>query len=377
MLRVTSWMAQSNGALDLRGHDLESEGFDLVVTPTVPGTPLFLFGEGAALWRRIAESATDADDLEPHERTLVHEFVDAGIAAESAGSSTAEQPVERPWLSSVFHELVYALVARVAAEQGIDVMFIKGPTLHAQGLREREHSGDVDCLVLPGEDLALARAMEEWGWRSVVTPLTGTGVSHSLTLSAPDWGCAIDVHTRFPGIALEPAAAFDLIRRRGEDRRFAGTTVRTPSRAEHAVIAALHSVRPYLGTPPGEALIQAAADSLHAGGADVVERVVELRAGYALGEPLERAFPAVRIPAAAAVAPFDWKWRSTPQGPRRHLMALALVPWRMRVRTFIRLVWPARDSAGTPAPGETSTARRSRMRRIIDAVADLLGRRDA
>lgn len=372
---MTSWVARSNGALDLRGHDLEAEGFDLVVTPTVPGTPLFLFGAGAALWRSVAESTAHDDDLDPDERLLVQEFVDAGIAAEGAGRDAAERPVERPWLSSVFHELVYALVARVAAEHEIDVMFIKGPTLHAQGLREREHSGDVDCLVLPGEDLALARAMEEWGWRSVVTPLTGTGVSHSLTLSAPAWGCAIDVHTRFPGIALDPAAAFDLLRRRGEDRRFAGTTVRTPSRADHAVISALHSVRPYLGTPPGEALIQAAADSLQAGGDDVVDRIVELRAGYALGEALRRAFPAAQLPPEGAVAPFDWEWRSTPQGPRRHLKALGLVPWRLRMRTFVRLVWPSADAAGAPEPGGTATARRGRMRRIIDAVADLVDRR--
>ena len=50
-------------------------------------------------------------------------------------------------------------VARVAASRGIRCVFTKGPALRLQGLRDREHSGDVDLWCDPArvEDTSIGR----------------------------------------------------------------------------------------------------------------------------------------------------------------------------------------------------------------------------
>lgn len=338
---MSEWNATSFGALDLREHELGARGFELVVTPTRSHEPVFLFGTGAELWRRLVTSPLDDTILDSSTREMLKDFRTMGIASSDPQARAQLHRLDRPWLLSPLHELVYALIANVAAENDIDVVFIKGPVLHAQGLRDREHSGDVDCWVRPGDDLRLANAMKEWGWTPLYSPFTSTGLPHSLTLRAGGWGCAIDVHCRFPGMTISPGDAFKLIRAETEQRAFAGVVVHTPSRVAHSVVAALHEVRPFRGARPTTHQIDSARRSLHAAGAACVEMTDRMGAGYVLGEPLRAAFPDQDIRLLNERAPDDWALRLTPYGTRRYLMALRLVPLRQRLRVLRNLVWPA------------------------------------
>lgn len=369
---MATWIATSYGALDLRRHDLAQEGFEAIVTPSTPGSPRFLFGQGAELWRRLVMSPLDDDDVDEQSQSMLREFAELGIASRIRKGGSSIERLDSPWLLSVVHELVYALLANVAAENGIEILFIKGPTLHAQGLRDREHSGDVDCWVRPGDDLRLARAMTDWGWTPLYSAFTGTGVPHSMTLRAGEWGCAIDVHSRFPGMDVDPEVAFELVRNRAELRSFAGMVVHTPDKAVHAVIAALHEVRPYLGAQPTRQQVEAARTALEAGGVDVIGVVEAVRASYVLDEPLRAAFPHTTLPPRTHPAPADWGWRSTPIGPRRYLKALRLVPLRHRPAVLRRLLWPSAETlriAYETPEASVWTLSRMRARRIVRSIA--------
>ncbi|WP_435743074.1 hypothetical protein [Microbacterium sp. PMB16] len=374
---MPSWTAVAFGALDLRGTELEEQGFELVVVPVAPGTPVFLMGRGAEIWRALLEDNTDRIDAADDAGEILAALEDMGIASRDSGHRARVTMLDRPWLVSAFHELVYALIARVAESEGIDVVFIKGPTLHAQGLREREHSGDVDCWVRPGDDLRLAAAMRDWGWTPLLSPFTGTGVTHSLTLEASEWGCAIDVHVRYPGMDIDPASAFAIALDASEPRVFAATVCATPRKALHGVIAALHSVRPFIGAPAGEASIDAAAMALRAAGEETVDFAERVNAVYALETPLQRAFPEAGLAYPGARPPADWAWRLTASAPRRHLRALLTVPARQQPAVLWRLVWPSAEvlRAAGEAPNTSLLGRAgSRVRRLAAAAILLVKR---
>lgn len=368
----------SFGALDLRGTELGEQGFDLVVVPARPAVPVFLMGRGAEVWLMIAQGR--GGELETDEEALevLSSLEEMGIASREPGHSAQLQGVTQPWLVSPIHELVYALLAHVAAAHDIEILFIKGPALHAQGLRSRQHSGDVDCWVQPGDDLRLAEAMRSWGWKPLYSPFTGTGVTHSLTLDAGDWGCAIDVHTRFPGIDSPPHASFDIVRAESEPRVFASTSCLTPRVALHGIVAALHAVRPFVGSPAGAAELEEASAVLRAAGVETIELAERVNAVYALEEPLRRAFPAEARSYESARPPADWGWRLTASAPRRHLRALRTVPLRKKPAVILRLLWPtdAMMEAAGEAPG-TSWRRKAatRVQRVAAAVRRLLAMR--
>ncbi|GAT72199.1 ABC-type proline/glycine betaine transport systems [Microbacterium sp. HM58-2] len=338
---MARWVAISYGALDLKGTDLFDRGFELVVAPVHRGSPAFLFGSGADVWRALIESPLDDAELDLDVRETLFAFESMGIASRNVHDPFRLDRLDAPWLLSPLHELVYALLDRVAHEHGIPIVFIKGPTLHAQGLRVREHSGDVDCWVLPGDDLRLAEAMSAWGWTPLYSAFSGTGVQHALTLRAGEWGCAIDVHCRFPGMNVAPDAAFEEVRRTAETRRFASISVSTPAASAHAVITALHEMRPFSGTLPSPYQVDAARHALSAAGEEVIGIVDVLRAGYALDVPLRLAFPERDVRSLTYERPEDWTWRLMAPGPRQHMVALRSVPPLQRVRVLLRLAWPS------------------------------------
>ncbi|MEV4773886.1 hypothetical protein [Microbacterium sp. LWH12-1.2] len=365
---MTRWGATFAGALDLRGHELAEEGFELIVCPSTPAEPRFLWGAGADMLRLLAEQTIDDSQLTADSAAVIHELEKMNLAAPTHSAEGATTTISRPWLLSVHHELVYALIAKVASQLEIEVLFIKGPALHVQGLRVREHSGDVDCWVRPGDDLLLAEAMRAWGWTPMYSPLTGTGVAHSLTLNPGGWGCAIDVHTRFPGMTIEPMRAFDRVRLSAEKWTFASREVDLPSTAVHAVIAALHDVRPIAGRPPSAVQRAGAQHALAAAGDDVVRAVEQLGATYVLRDLLQVTHPSVEIPPGEQ--PRDWAWRTTASGARRYAKAWMLVPWKQKPRVLLRLVWPQPGMAGArehpTRPGAASVA--ARVRRLSAAL---------
>lgn len=345
-----SWVAISFGALDIRGDERFVGAGEYLVTPTVPSTPHVLQGDGARIWRLLLESPLDDDLLDESDRDLLREMQEAGMVSDDVQHPARTQTVARPWMLSPVHELVYALIHHVAAEHNIDVIFIKGPTLYAQGLRAREHSGDVDCWVRPGSERQLANLMRPWGWMPAFSAFSGTRVLHSLTLRSSPWGCAIDVHSWFPGITADPQTAFGIFNAMCEDRMFAGRLLPTPARTAHAVLAALHGVRPVSGAEASEEETQAAVATLRAGGPSSAGIVTKLGAEYALRRALPRAFPEVDFDVENATVPADWAWRLSRTSARLYWEALRLIPARRRAQTIFRVVWPTLGDLRSAAP---------------------------
>lgn len=359
----------------MSGHSLAADGVELVVIPADGQDPLFLLAEGAAAWRDLVAEPVPSGSADIAGTEILEQFADMGIASRAMRSSARFSHLDKPWLVSPLTELVYALLAKVAAEHDIDIVFIKGPTLHAQGLRAKEHSGDVDCWVRRADVQRLTDAMRAWGWAPHYLPLSGTAMAHALTLQAGAWGCDIDVHSHFPGIGVDPDIGLEILIKDSEERVFAGISARTPSREMHAVIEALHLLRPYRGHPPAPARIDAARKVLRAAGDQVIDAAERLGAEYVLGPHIEASFPESAGRFRDAQEPEDWAWRQEPYGARRLVRALRFVPWRQRGLVLRRLVWPPsnemRIAHRIPDESAWGLARR-RIRRIVGGAGGII-----
>lgn len=339
---MTQWTATSYGALELRGEPGFLEGTDLVVTPTTPHMPVALNGDPAALWRRLVEGLDD-QALTTDEFALLLEFQAHGIAG-TTPQPHAVNSLDRPWFVSPLHELVYAIIARVGAEAGIDLVFIKGPMQHKQGLRSREHSGDVDVWVRPADQHRLAEAMYPWGWKPIHGLLSGTAnASHSQTLWPVSWGCAIDVHTRFPGMNIEPDEAFETLRTESETWSFAGIDALVPSKAVNALLRALHDVRP-IQPDTEESLSHDAARSLKNGGDEVLLIASRFKAVGVLQNALREAFPDAQFDQEDLRIPDEWQRLSSQNSLERLQLSMRGMSLFARLRVLRRLLWPDADT---------------------------------
>lgn len=340
---VPRWVAISYGALDVSGVE-GFPGAELLVTPTLPTIPLALPVGGAQLWRRLVEGPVADSDLSADERVVVREMAAAGLASDDVDHPHRHHSVEVPWLSSPMHELVYALVQRVADEVGVPVVFIKGPMLHRQGLRKRKHSGDVDVWAQPDRIPALVEALEPWGGELQPDPWGDLPINHSLTVGPiAGWGCEIDVHRRLPGLALSDGDAFQTVRAHSEPATFAGVRVAVPRRELNAALSALHTMRPEvgIGTKPGAEAEAVAV--LRSGGPGALRAVREIDALRALQAVLPQAFPDESVDGGGE--PRDWYWRGEPDKAHSYFVALKQVPWHRRPAIVFRLVWPKSDVA--------------------------------
>ncbi len=372
----TAWIAIAYGALDVTAHDGFIDGTEILVVPTLPSAPLALHGEGARLWRKLVVGPLNDEELSESEQQIVRDMAEAGIASVNISHDARASTIPRPWLSSPLHELVYALIQSVANEHDIPLIFIKGPALHAQGLREREHSGDVDVWADPSRYKDLASALTAWGW--TIARLEFINMTyHSVTAQGSEWGCEVDIHFRFPGIGIDPSSAFCEIRRTGEPRQFAGVNSQVPNRASHAIIYALHLIRPSPGTRVPDRYVQAATDTLRLVGTEAIKSAVSLGSIDVLRELLTRGLPTACIPDEGPGIPADWEWRLAPNRARYHLAVLRSLPWRERPRGLKRILWPseqATQASATIAGRSERSGTRARLARILDGIRQLIAR---
>lgn len=372
--RAAGWMAVAAAALDTR----ETDGFDprvqVIVLPTDGSEPLGLLDEGAEVWRSLVGNApAPAATLSPDHLVIVHQLAESGLAVFGVDHPGAVRTLTPPRLSSPLHELVWALVAHVAEERGIRCVFIKGPTLHDQGLRDREHSGDVDVWCDPRRWVDLIEALQEYGWQREPDPWWGTPIGHSATLSPIGWGCQIDVHRRMPGMTFDDASAFELVAADTVSVRMAGIPVLVPSRTSHAVIAALHAARPEIGQRRDiDSPSQVAIDLLqHL--SDPVAACRRLGAVPALRRELDLCRPGVTL--ADAGVPRDWLWRAQPDRARAYAAALRELGLPERLRVAFRLVWPTPDvvrESARRAGEETDRPTAARLRRLRRGLVPFL-----
>ena len=140
--------------------------------------------------------------------------------------------------------LAHALVARVARDSDVRVLFIKGPQAVAQGLRRPRTSVDVDVLVDPARRAMLAAALARFGWVDDNPRRTPTIMPrHSLTVRQPTWPCELDLHDYFPGFFADHQHVFETLWARRTHVDLAGCDLTAPDVSGHALVLALHALR--------------------------------------------------------------------------------------------------------------------------------------
>lgn len=365
------WIAVAFGALDVRGAPTFAAEAEIALVPILPGPALCLVGEGAALWRGLVDRGPLSPlELGSDENALLEQMRKEGLVVRGRTHPAAVTRLDPPVLSSPLHELVYALVTHVSETAGIRCLFVKGPALHHQGLRAREHSGDVDVWCDPARWDDLAAALEPWGWVREPDPWRGTPIHHTATMTPTSWGCEIDVHRRLPGLTLDDDEAFAAVLERTASVRYGGVEVSVPETAAHAVLAAVHAVRPEIGAGPRSEQASAVAEALVSAVADPVTRARELGAVAVLRDELSAA-TGTPVSAPDDSQPRDWEWRGRPDRLRAYVTALQTLPPLTRVRIAWRLLWPDDDVALASerrAGIRVTTAASARRRRLVRAA---------
>ncbi|MBP1326235.1 hypothetical protein JOF28_001467 [Leucobacter exalbidus] len=140
--------------------------------------------------------------------------------------------------------LVTAFAGQLAARHGVRMLVLKGPQAAADGLRGPRSSYDADLLVDPSQLDLFVEALGRAGWTT--RPAPGFPMllpPHSVSLSHPGWSVDIDLHWNWPGFLMLEADAFEILWNRRRRVQLAGAPIDVPSRADAALILALHVLR--------------------------------------------------------------------------------------------------------------------------------------
>lgn len=370
------WYAIAYGTLSL--DHFEDQEYDLLVLSTIPSLPHGIGGHASILWRKLAtESGADDNDLSDSEQRLVREFTAAGIATTDPLHPARIREIHQPWFMSPLHELVNALVQRIASNHGVESILIKGPTLTMQEIRGPHHSGDVDLWVAPEHVETIKDALIPWGWTQKPDVWAGTDIFHTLTLAPPEWGCEIDIHRRFPGIGLSDERAFKEIHKSTNEAYFASVLARVPDPSDHAVMYALHCLRPEPGQSTNQTRREAAHHALRKAGERGLRSAERLQAIGALSDVLHEVFPTYELPQHIQI-PRNWTWRMQPSQARYYLAGLRMTRWTLWPRVLRSIVWPAPDllqEMDNYAGEQHSTRVGSRLARARRWVAQAINHR--
>lgn len=371
------WVAVAFGALDI--SQLDGAAAELMLLPIYPlDEPLGLAAAPADLWRRLLDGPVLETDVTAEDRILLQEYAAVGIASTDPESPHRVRDLKPPWLQSPMHELVNALIVSLARSRGIELFVMKGPILHKQGLRRREHSGDVDIWV-PERDIALLKsALAEWGWNEERDLWELYGLGHSVTLRPSIWGCEIDVHRRMAGISVDDMSAFETLRRWETSETFAGIQVPVLLPAANAVLMSLHSLRPEPGHEMGVAALQSAVAALRTGGSATVEVAESIGAFDALQSAFVQAFPEEQFREVFLTKFQQWGLHSARSRAQMYLWAARGLPLGKRMRFLWWAFWPSEkfvEGSDRFAGAGSDTMAKARIRRIARGVKELIGLR--
>lgn len=140
--------------------------------------------------------------------------------------------------------LTHALLAHIATENNIRVLFIKGPGLVIQELRLPYQSSDADVLVEPAHFARYLELMEGRGWlRRPTDPDGDRFPSHSVAYYHPQWPNDIDVHNTFPGLEANDTIVFDGLWKNHDLVSMAERQVPIPSLEGSRLLLLLHCLR--------------------------------------------------------------------------------------------------------------------------------------
>lgn len=154
--------------------------------------------------------------------------------------------------------LAHACLQVLADDHGVDLLHIKGPAVD-ESLLDRQtladpdaqeaisraiprRSVDADVLVRPSHVSKLFSAMSRHGWQMAYDFADGSAFEHASTWQHQTLE-HVDVHRQFPGIGLDPEAAFDELWARRDDTVLAGQPCPVPDVTAQRLILILHAVR--------------------------------------------------------------------------------------------------------------------------------------
>ncbi|MBS2936436.1 nucleotidyltransferase family protein [Nocardioides sp. J2M5] len=191
--------------------------------------------------------------------------------------------------------LAHAIVQKLAEDHGIDLLHLKGPAV-LPGLRpEGKQSSDVDVLVRPSHLARLVEVLESVGWEKRTDFATGSVFAHAANWWHDDWGW-IDVHTMWPGVGIDPEAAFDVFLRDRVWREIAHWGCPVPDRVAQRLILVLHAARSRGNRDVDRAWTAAEPDEQAAVRALAVELDAEVALAAGIGElELHRHHPSYRL----------------------------------------------------------------------------------
>jgi Uncharacterised nucleotidyltransferase len=277
--------------------------------------------------------------------------------------------------------LAHALLERVAEQEGVRVLFVKGPAAAEQGLRAARTSVDVDAMVDPAQHHRLAERLGRLGWVDD-HPYTSPTVlpMHSTTHRHAAWPCELDIHDRFPGFFADRQDVFERLWARRQHVVVAARRLPCPDDAGHALVLALHALRdPHapgkaaeledlaerVGATSDAASLRDLADLAHAlGAADTaapfLERVGAPAVGRGSTPPEDLQAWRLRTQPEASVAGWLDELRRLPkrQWPRFLWYAAVLTETELRLD----------DPSLPPGRGALARARLRRLRRGLRAV---------
>ncbi|MGP5600675.1 hypothetical protein ACTXOJ_17020 [Glutamicibacter arilaitensis] len=362
--------------MDISSHQMGGPDAELLVTGTRADEPIGLTGASADLYRSLVQGPVAESSLTDAEVKLLQNFSHFGLASTEPESVYRIRSLASPWFDSPVHELVCALVASIAKRDNFEVIFIKGPSLFKQGIREKRHSGDVDVLVAPHNFERVIEALEEFGWERQVAFWDGTGINHSTALSAPaNWGCEVDIHEYFPGIGLPADQAFRVLMESTYRETFAGIPSFVPNIEAHSVLYALHQIRPEFGIVRSGDLHTVAARAFSIAGDESYTIAKDLKADAVLGPLFQQAFPDLEISQTSDI-PFNWMWRSQDSRVAGYLYALRSLPRMTRLRILVQLIWPREDlvwQSDKLAKNRSKTLAQARLARYRRGIKNCIG----
>lgn len=140
--------------------------------------------------------------------------------------------------------LLHAWCSSRFRERRLRALFIKGPTLAAQGLRPARVSADVDVLAHPEDFGRVCGVLRENGWTARPEVFAGRYFEdHSVSFVHPDWPCDIDVHRVYPGFLADPAMVFERLWASRSPQEYAGVPCDACGRPANALMMGLHALR--------------------------------------------------------------------------------------------------------------------------------------
>ncbi len=138
--------------------------------------------------------------------------------------------------------LAHAVVQHLAEGAAVDLLHIKGPAVLPDLRPPDRSSTDVDVLVRPSHLHRLVTALESAGWTKRTDFATGSVFAHAANWWHDDWGW-VDVHVHWPGVRLDPEAAFDVWSAGATTQDIAHRPCPVPDRTGQLLVLVLHAAR--------------------------------------------------------------------------------------------------------------------------------------